>query len=405
MRRVLYALFFIAYDGVRFLTNNKFTMSKTFVLAPDSFKESMTAQQACQAMQRGLQCVFPDSVYIQVPMADGGEGTVDALVAAAQGEISSCIVSGPLIEQKIETYLGLIDSAQTAVIEMAKANGIHLIEPALRNPLRTSTFGTGEMIKLALDQGVSKIIIGLGGSVTNDAGMGMAQALGVRFLNTQGLEVAQGGGQLHQISQIDISQLDPRLQHVEIVIASDVNNPLCGELGASRVFGPQKGASPEMVQQLDRNLSYFADLVKSQLKLDYANAAGAGAAGGLGFGLMAFAGAKIRSGVEIIIEETRLAEKIAQADYVLTGEGGIDFQTQFGKTPFGVAQVAQKLNKPVIACAGSIGEGLQALYSEGFTAIFGIVEGVCDLEAALKHGEQNLERTCENIARLLAIGG
>ncbi|QDK98883.1 glycerate kinase [Acinetobacter tandoii] len=378
-------------------------MTKTFVLAPDSFKESMTAQQACQAMQRGLQRVFPEATYIHVPMADGGEGTVDALVSAAQGVRLSCTVSGPLIEQKVETYFGLIDHGQTAVIEMAKANGIHLLEPSLRNPLLTTTFGTGEMIKLALDQGVSKIIIGLGGSVTNDAGMGMAQALGVRFLDVQGQPVAQGGGQLHHIVQMDLSDLDPRLQQVEIVIASDVNNPLCGENGASRVFGPQKGASPEMVQQLDQNLAYFANLVQSQLQLDYAEVAGAGAAGGLGFGLMVFAGAKIRSGVEIIIEETRLTEKIEQADYVLTGEGGIDFQTKFGKTPYGVAQVAKRLNKPVIACAGAIGEGIQELYTEGFTAIFGIVDGSCNLQTTLKNGEQNLARTCENIARLLAM--
>ena len=400
---MLYALFFIAYDGVEFLAKYSFAMTKTFVLAPDSFKESMTAQQACQAMQRGLQRIFPEAVYIHVPMADGGEGTVDALVAAAHGERVSCIVSGPLLAQKVETYFGLIDQGKTAVIEMAKANGIHLLEPSLRNPLLTTTFGTGEMIKLALDQGVSKIIIGLGGSVTNDAGMGMAQALGVQFLDAQGQSVAQGGGQLHHISQIDLSNLDARLQQVEIVIASDVNNILCGENGASQVFGPQKGASPAMVQQLDQNLAYFANLVQSQRQLDYAYVAGAGSAGGLGFGLMVFAGAKIRSGVEIVIEETRLAEKIEQADYVLTGEGGIDFQTKFGKPPYGVAQVAKRLNKPVIACAGAIGKGIEELYTEGFTAIFGIVDGACDLQTALRNGEQNLERTCENIARLLTM--
>ena len=400
---MLYALFFIAYDGVEFLAKYSFAMTKTFVLAPDSFKESMTAQQACQAMQRGLQRVFPEAAYIHVPMADGGEGTVDALVAAAQGERLSCTVAGPLLAQKVETYFGLIDHGKTAVIEMAKANGIHLLEPSLRNPLFTTTFGTGEMIKLALDQGVSKIIIGLGGSVTNDAGMGMAQALGVQFLDAQGQPVVQGGGQLHHIVQMDLSGLDVRLQQVELVIASDVNNPLCGENGASQVFGPQKGASAEMVQQLDQNLAYFANLVQFQLQLDYADVAGAGAAGGLGFGLMVFAGAKIRSGVEIVIEETRLAEKIEQADYVLTGEGGIDFQTKFGKTPYGVAQVAKRLNKPVIACAGAIGKGIEELYTEGFTTIFGIVEGACDLQTALSHGEQNLARTCENIARLLAM--
>ena len=322
---------------------------KTFILAPDSFKESMTAEQACSAMQRGIQKAIPDAQFIHVPMADGGEGTVDALIAARQGRKIQIQVSGPFTDQKIDSYFGFIDADKTAVIEMAMANGIHLIEKSQRNPLLTSTFGTGEMIKAALDHGATKIIIGLGGSVTNDAGAGMAQALGVKFLDRNGQIVELGGGQLDQIFTIDLSELDARLTQTEIIIASDVNNPLCGENGASHVFAPQKGANPEMVGILDCNLNYFADLVKRQLNIDVKNIAGAGAAGGLGFGLMVFVAAKIRSGVEIIIEETQLAEKIAQADYVFTGEGGIDFQTKFGKTPFGVAHVAKRLNKPVIA--------------------------------------------------------
>lgn len=374
---------------------------KTFILAPDSFKESMTAEQACSAMQRGIQKAIPNAQFIHVPMADGGEGTVDALIAARQGRKIQIQVSGPFTDQKIDSYFGFIDADKTAVIEMAMANGIHLIDKSQRNPLLTSTFGTGEMIKAALDHGATKIIIGLGGSVTNDAGAGMAQALGVKFLDRNGQIVELGGGQLDQICIIDLSELDARLTQTEIIIASDVNNPLCGENGASHVFAPQKGANPEMVEILDRNLNYFADLVKRQLNIDVKNIAGAGAAGGLGFGLMVFVAAKIRSGVEIIIEETQLAEKIAQADYVFTGEGGIDFQTKFGKTPFGVAQVAKRFNKPVIACAGYIGQGVEELYVEGFTAIFGIVDGACDLQTALKNGERNLERTCENVARLL----
>ncbi|MDV2469740.1 glycerate kinase [Acinetobacter chinensis] len=376
-------------------------MSKCFVLAPDSFKESMTAVQACHAMQSGIQKVIPDAEFIHAPMADGGEGTVDALVAARNGRKVAVEVSGPLVGQKIQTYFGLIENDQTAVIEMALANGIHLIEKSQRNPLFTSTFGTGEMISAALDLGVSKIIIGLGGSVTNDAGAGMAQALGASFLNDHGQPVAVGGGQLNQVTQIDLSELDSRLKQTAIMIASDVNNPLCGENGASHVFAPQKGASPEMVEMLDQNLKHFAALVESTLKIDQQNVAGAGAAGGLGFGLMAFADATIRSGVEIVIEETQLADKIAQADYVLTGEGGIDFQTKFGKTPFGVAQLAKRFNTPVIALAGYVGEGIEELYDEGFTAIFGIVDGACDLQTALKNGEKNLERSCENIARLI----
>ena len=374
---------------------------KTFLLAPDSFKESMTAEQACAAMQRGIVKALPDAQFIYVPMADGGEGTVDALVAARNGRKVELDVSGPFIQQKVQSYFGLIENDQTAVIEMALANGIHLIESSQRNPLLTSTLGTGEIIKAALELGVSKIIIGLGGSVTNDAGAGMAQALGAKFLDENGQAVQVGGGQLDQIQSIDLSQLDPRLKSTEIVIASDVNNPLCGENGASHVFAPQKGATSEMVEVLDQNLSHFADLVAQHIGQDFQDIAGAGAAGGLGFGLMAFAGAKIRSGVEIVIEETGLSEKIDQADYVFTGEGGIDFQTKFGKTPFGVAQVAKRFNKPVIAFAGYVGKGIEELYDEGFTAIFGIVDGACDLQTALKNGEKNLERCCVNVVKVL----
>ena len=366
-------------------------MPKTFVLAPDSFKESMTAEQACQAMQRGIQKIFADAHFIHVPMADGGEGTVDALVSCLNGQMIDCEVTGPLATQKVKTYFGLIEDGQTAVIEMAKANGIHLLEPSQRNPLLTTTFGTGEMIKSALDLGVSKIIMGLGGSITNDAGAGMAQALGAKFLDAHSNEVAGAGGQLDQIRTIDISGLDARLKQVEIVIASDVNNPLTGVNGASHVFGPQKGATAAMVQQLDQNLTYFAELVSQQLNIDVKGIAGAGAAGGLGFGLMVFAGAGIRSGVELVIEQTQLAEKIAQADYVFTGEGGIDFQTKLGKTPYGVAQVAKRLNKPVIAFAGVVGDGIDELYALGFTQIIGINPSGFTLEDAMQNAERYLE--------------
>ncbi|MFH7767277.1 glycerate kinase [Acinetobacter sp. BSP-28] len=370
-------------------------MSKTFVLAPDSFKESMTAEQACQAMQCGIQQVCPDAICISVPMADGGEGTVDALVAARNGRKVAIEVSGPFIDHKVQTYFGLIENDQTAVIEMAMANGIHLLEKSKRNPLLTSTFGTGEMIKAALDLGVAKIIIGLGGSVTNDGGSGMVQALGVKFLDAQGQAVALGGGQLDQIHSIDLSGLDARLAQTEIVIASDVNNPLCGANGASAVFGPQKGATAEMVQILDRNLAHFAYVIESELNISKQNIAGAGAAGGLGFGLMAFAHASIQSGVELVIQETQLAEKIAQADYVLTGEGKIDFQTKFGKTPFGVAQVAKQFNKPVIAFAGLVGDGIDELYGLGFSQIIEINPPNIGLEDAMKNAERHLEKACE----------
>lgn len=364
----------------------------TFVLAPDSFKESMSAEQACQAMQRGVLQVFPDACCIAVPMADGGEGTVEALLRSLDGQGITCMVTGPLVTQQVSTYFAIVDYGRTAVLEMAKANGIHLLAAEQRNPMLTSTYGTGEMIRQALDLGVSKIIIGLGGSVTNDGGAGMAQALGVQFFNSTGEAIQVCGDNLDQINQIDISQLDARLKNTEILIASDVNNPLCGPNGASAIFGPQKGATPEMVQQLDLNLNHYANLVEANLGISIKNVAGSGAAGGLGFGLMAFAGAKLQSGVELIIEQSRLAEKIAQADYVLTGEGKIDSQTALGKTPFGVAQVAQQFNKPVLAFAGLMGEGIESLFDAGFTQIVGINPPDCSLEEALKNGEVNLEK-------------
>ena len=364
----------------------------TFVLAPDSFKESMSAEQACQAMQRGVLQVFPDACCIAVPMADGGEGTVEALLRSLDGQGITCMVTGPLVTQQVSTYFAIVDYGRTAVLEMAKANGIHLLESSQRNPMLTSTYGTGEMIRQALDLGVSKIIIGLGGSVTNDGGAGMAQALGGQFFNSTDEAIQVCGGNLGQIDRIDFSQLDARLKNTEILIASDVNNPLCGPNGASAIFGPQKGATPEMVQQLDRNLNHYANLVEASLGISIKNVAGAGAAGGLGFGLMAFADAKLQSGVELIIEQSRLAEKIAQADYVLTGEGKIDSQTALGKTPFGVAQVAQQFNKPVLAFAGLVGEGIESLFDAGFTQIVGINPPNCSLEEALKNAEVNLEK-------------
>ena len=373
----------------------------TFVLAPDSFKESMSAQQACDAMQRAILNVMPHVHVIAVPMADGGEGTVDALLTVCQGTKSAIAVRGPLPNQRIHTYLGLIDGGKTAVIEMAKANGIHLLTLTARNPLLTSTYGTGEMIKAALDLGVNKIIIGLGGSVTNDGGAGMARALGVQFSNYQGKEIDVCGGNLHKIVQVNVTQLDPRLAQTEIIIASDVNNPLCGANGASYIFAPQKGATQEMVQQLDQNLSHYADVVEATLGCTLSDVKGAGAAGGLGFGLMAFAGASIQSGVELMIEQTQLVQKIAQADYVLTGEGKIDHQTKLGKTPYGVAQVAKHFNKPVIAFAGVLGEGIAELYDLGFTQIVGINLPNFALEDALKNAEMNLQKACENIAKLL----
>lgn len=378
-------------------------MQKKFVLAPDSFKESLTAKEACQAMEDGIRKVFPTAEIFQVPMADGGEGTVDALVDATGGKRISVTVAGPFPEKSVTTYYGVLGDQKTAVIEMAKVNGIELVKPDQRDPLKTSTYGTGELIRAALDNGAKKIIIGIGGSVTNDGGAGMAQALGAQLLDQAGKELPTGGGFLGQLATINIDQLDPRLQETEIVIASDVTNPLTGPEGASYVFGPQKGATEDMVQQLDQNLKHYAKIIERDLAISVEQKPGAGAAGGLGAGLLAFTRAQLKSGIETVIEYNGLTEKISQADYVFTGEGGMDFQTKFGKAPYGVAKVAQRYQKPVFACAGYIGEKVDVLYDEGMTAIFGILAKSGSLEEALADGAENLARTTENIARTLRL--
>ncbi|MGV2884948.1 glycerate kinase [Paenibacillus taichungensis] len=375
----------------------------TFVLAPDSFKESMTAKEVCVAMEKGLRKIYPAANYIHVPMADGGEGTVQSLVDASGGVIHQREVSGPL-GQPVSAQYGILGDGLTAAIEMASASGIHLVTKETRNPLHTSTYGTGELIRACLDQGIRKIIIGIGGSATNDGGTGMAEALGATFLDANGQPLARGGGALDQLAHIDVTGLDERLQDVEFIVACDVTNPLCGEHGASRVFGPQKGATPEMVQVLDTNLSHYADVVKQQLHKDIRDVPGAGAAGGLGAGLLIFTQAVLRKGIEIVIEYTGLQDKLVHADVVFTGEGGIDFQTKFGKTPYGVARAAKEAGKPVIAIAGYIGEGIDTLYTEGIDAVFGIVPGAADLEQLLREGPENVERTTENIARVLKLG-
>ena len=371
-----------------------------YVVAPDSFKESMTAKEVCDAMEKGIKEADSAAEVIKVPMADGGEGTVDSLVDATQGQRVIVEVTGPL-GNKISAYYGILGNGTTAVIEMAKASGLEIVEKKKRNPMITTTFGTGELIRDALDHNVKEIIIGLGGSSTNDGGSGMAQALGAKLLDQNNHQIPFGGGNLDKLDKIDISNLDSRLQDVKIILASDVTNPLIGKDGASRVFGPQKGATPEMVEKLENNLQHYAKIVKRDLNKEVALVSGAGAAGGLGAGLIAFTTCEMRRGVDLAIEGTKLEEKIRDADYVFTGEGGTDFQTKFGKTPYGVAKLGKKYHKPVISLAGYLGEGIDSLYSEGFTAIFGIIPGACDLSTALKNGPSNVARTTENIVRLL----
>ena len=375
---------------------------KKFVLAPDSFKESMTAKEVCVAMEKGIKKVFSDAEIIHVPMADGGEGTVESLVDATNGHKEYIEVQGPLPEQKVKAYYGILGDEKTAVIEMAQASGLMLVEPRYRNPLTTTTYGTGELIKAALDKGVSTVIIGIGGSATVDGGIGMAQALGVKFTDKYGNNIEPTGRGLTKIDKISMENLDKRVKKVNFIIASDVENILTGKKGAAAVFGPQKGATPDEVELLDKGLIHYAEIIRRDIGKNVEDIAGSGAAGGLGAGLIAFLDAKLQSGVEVVANTVELAEKISQADYVFTGEGGMDFQTKYGKTPFGVAQVAKKYQKPVFAEAGYLGERIEELYDIGISAIFGIVDKSESIEESLEKGPQNVERTTENIARLIS---
>lgn len=373
-----------------------------YVLAPDSFKESMTAKEVCQAMAKGIKEVDPAAKIISVPMADGGEGTVASLVDATDGHKVQVKVTGPLGQPVKATY-GLLGDGQTAVIEMAQASGLELVPPAKRNPLKTTTFGTGQLVKDAIKHGARKIIIGLGGSATTDGGAGMAQALGAHLLDQDGQEIAFGGGALKDLVKINPSDLDPGLKKTQIILASDVTNPLVGPQGAAKVFSPQKGATPAMVAELENNLRHFARIIRRDLKKEVAHRQAAGAAGGLGAGLMAFTNCRVLPGVQVCINVTHLAARIEQADYVFTGEGGTDFQTKFGKTPLGVALLGRHYGKPVISLAGYLGQGINSLYQYGFTAFFGILPRACSLREALKEGPANVTRTTANIVRLLKI--
>ena len=372
------------------------------VLAPDSFKESMTAKEVCVAMERGIKKVNSNIRCIHVPMADGWEGTMQSLVDATGGEVYSLEVVGPL-GNKVKAEYGILGNGEIGVLEMASASGIHLVSLEERNPLITTTYGTGELIKACLDRGVKKLLIGIGGSATNDGGVGVIQALGGRLLDKDGNELGFGGGELEKLDRIDLTNFDRRLKDVVIEVACDVSNPLCGENGASYIFGPQKGASVEMIKILDNNLKHYAKVIKEQFGKDVLEIAGAGAAGGLGAGLMVFLNGNLKKGIEIVIEYSGLEKKVKNCDMVWTGEGSIDFQTQYGKTPLGVATVAKKYNKPVVALAGRVGDDIDILYEKGIDSIFGIMRGVTTIDEALKNGKENIERTSENIVRLMEM--
>lgn len=368
------------------------------VIAPDSFKESLSAPLVAEAIARGLRRVSPQAQIVCVPMADGGEGTVEAILASSGGE-RKCHEVQDALGRPIQAHWGWLPG-RVAVIEMACAAGLEHIAVQDRNPLHASSFGVGQLIGHALDLGATQIVLGLGGSATNDAGAGMLQALGLRLLDAQGHSLAAGGAALAQLAHIDRSGFDARLNNVQFIIASDVNNPLCGPQGASAIFGPQKGATSEQVQTLDAALEHFANVCAASLGFDRRDAAGSGAAGGLGFAVHTWMQARFRPGVEVVAELGGLANAVCDAHLVITGEGRMDAQTLHGKTPMGVAQIAKAAGVPVVAIAGSLGPGYQALYGAGIVAAFSLVAGPTTLSEACSDAASLLEDRAQDILRL-----
>jgi len=372
------------------------------LIAPDSFKDCLEAAEVARYLSEGIRRVVPSASIHSIPVADGGEGFVTTMLSSMGGEKVHLEVFDPLMRE-VEAFYGILADG-TAVIEMAAASGIEHLTLEELNPLVTTTFGTGQLMVNAMERGCRKIIIGIGGSATNDGGVGMARALGYRFLKKNGMGVPPGGGVLDEIEEIDLSKVNPLIAQTSVWVACDVNNPLTGPRGASAVYGPQKGATPEIVERLDANLSHLAGVIKKYLNVDVLELPGGGAAGGLGAGLVAFAGGRLQAGFEIVNKQTRLEEAVIDADIVLTGEGKMDGQTKQGKTPWGVAQLARKYRKPVIAFAGSLGEGYRELYSEGFTSIFALPNGPASLESCLKNAPELLADKAEQVFRVMLAG-
>ena len=369
------------------------------VIAPDSFKDSLSAEKVADAIAAGLADVMPHAQLVKCPMADGGEGTVEAIVAAGNGQLRRNHVQGPL-GAPVEAHWGWLPDSHTAIIEMAEASGLQLVPPGQRDACKTSTYGTGELIRAALDAGAQRIILAIGGSATNDGGAGAMQALGVQLFDAEGHPLAPGGLALARLARISLEQLDPRLAQVRFEIAADVSNPLCGPHGASAIFGPQKGADPQQVEQLDAALGHFADHCAKVLPNDVRDEPGSGAAGGLGFAAKAFLGAQFRAGVEVVAELVGLDEAIRGADLVITGEGRFDAQTLRGKTPFGVARIAQRHQVPVIVIAGTLGEGYEQMYAHGVDAAFALPSGPMSLEHACSEAPRLLRERAADVARL-----
>tara|TARA_Y100000741_G_scaffold56506_1_gene39174 strand:- start:1048 stop:2199 length:1152 start_codon:yes stop_codon:yes gene_type:complete len=374
------------------------------ILAPDSFKGNLTSLEVAIAFEKGIKRVLPRANCIKIPMADGGEGTVQSLIDGIGGEIIRKRVIGP-IGQKVFARYGLLSNG-TAVIEMAEASGLPLVTTRQKNPTKTTTFGTGELIIDAINKGAKKIIIGIGGSATNDGGVGMAQALGVRFLDSKDKEIKQhgSGGMLKKIVKIDTRETNKVLKNINIIVACDVDSPLCGRLGASYIFGPQKGATPAMVRVLDDNLKHLAKIIKQSLKKDISKLKGAGAAGGLGAGLVAFAKAKMKSGVDIVIDATNLERHMKNTNLVITGEGRVDSQTAYGKTPSGVAKSARKHGIPTLVIGGGITDDAKDIFSHGIDALESACARDMSLEDAIKHSREHLANAAERAIRLVLVG-
>ncbi|RCW56509.1 MULTISPECIES: glycerate kinase family protein [Halanaerobium] len=372
------------------------------LVAPDSFKGSLTAMEAAENIERGILKADSEIEVDLLPMADGGEGTVQSLVDATEGKIIEKEVTGPL-GNKVEAFYGLLGDGKTAVIEMAAASGLPLVPEGKKNPLKTTTYGTGELIASALEHGVKKIIIGIGGSATNDAGVGMAQALGAEILDAQGKEIGFGGGNLDQIAEINLENLDSRLDDIEILVACDVDNPLFGENGAAYVYAPQKGADKEMVEKLDQNLRYFNQIAIKELNKDPNQISGAGAAGGLGAGLVVFLDAELKAGVNIILDIIDFESKLKGVDLVLTGEGMLDGQSIYGKTPVGVSRTAAKKGIPVVAVAGTLGDGVEKVLEHGIKSYFSIIDRPADLKEIVERSPELLANLSEQIIRTIKL--
>ncbi len=375
------------------------------ILAPDSFKGSLTSMEVAEAMEAGIERVLPGADCIKIPMADGGEGTVQSLLDAAGGELLSCKVTGPA-GQNVTAGYGMLADNSTAVIEMAAASGLTLVSGETMNPLRTTSFGTGELIRHALDKGAQKIILGIGGSATNDAGVGMAQALGVVFRTGDGSVIHRNGagGMLHKIESVDLKDRHPKLDKARILVACDVDNPLTGKNGAACVFAPQKGADADMVKLLDDNLKHLAGVIKREMDIDMDAMPGAGAAGGLGAGLHVFAGAELDSGIEIISRATSIETHLRSADLVFTGEGRVDFQTAFGKTPAGIARLAGEYGVPVITIGGGLADDAGEVFKHGINGLEAAIARDMPLDEALANSREYIANAAERVIRLILIG-